>query len=51
MTDIETELITLIRENESPEQALITAAEIIISYLKQHGSYQEPSPVCLQESA
>ena len=33
MTSKEIDLLNLIRENDNPEQALITAVEIIISYL------------------
>ena len=36
-------LLSLIRENDNPEQALITAAEIITSFLEQLESSQEPS--------
>ena len=43
MTSNEKELITLIRENENPEQALVTAVLIIGSVLKQSVSYQVPS--------
>lgn len=42
MTENEKELIKLIRENDNPEQALMTAAVIILGYLKQHGSSEEP---------
>jgi hypothetical protein len=38
MTDNEKELIEIIRENDNPEQALMTAAVIIVNYLKQLGS-------------
>jgi hypothetical protein len=51
MTSNEQELIKLIRENDNPEQALLTATEIIISFLKQHELCQEPYPVCQRESA
>ena len=49
MTDNERELITLIRESDNPDQALVTAVETIILYLKQHGSYQEQAVADLQE--
>lgn len=38
MTANEQELINLIRENDNPEQALVTAVETILLYLKQHES-------------
>ena len=43
MTSNERELITLIRENENPEQALVTAVLIIGSVLKQSVSFPVPS--------
>ena len=48
MTDNEKELIKLIRENDNPEQALMTAAVIILGYLKQHESFEGQAPVSLQ---
>lgn len=48
MTDHEKELIKLIRENDNPEQALMTATVIILDFLKQHESSEEQAPVCLQ---
>ena len=51
MTNNEQELLTLIRENENPEQALLTAVLIIGSVLEQCGSYQEPSAGGLLELA
>ena len=47
MTDKEIELINLIRENDNPEEAIITATAIIHEYLKQHESSEEQSFVCL----
>jgi hypothetical protein len=38
MTENEKELIRIIRENDNPEQALMTAAVIILGFLKQHES-------------
>lgn len=35
MTENEIELIEMIRNNPNPEQALVTAIEIIIDFLKQ----------------
>ena len=48
MTENEKELIKLIRENDNPGQALMTATVIIIGFLKQHESYQEASVAYLQ---
>ncbi len=41
------ELIKLIRENDNPEQALLTATLVILDYLKQHESSEEQVAVCL----
>ena len=41
MSENELELIKMIRENDNPGQALMTAALIILGYLKQHGSSAE----------
>lgn len=49
MSENQNELISLIRENDSPEQALMTAALIIVGYLKQHESSEEQVAVGLQE--
>ena len=43
------ELIRLVRKNDNPEQALMTAAEIIIGYLKQHESSESQAVADLQE--
>ena len=51
MTANEIELINLIRENDNPEQALMTAAAVIIDFLKQHGSSEEQAAACLREHA
>ena len=48
MTDNEKELIKLIRENDNPEQALMTAAVIILDFLKQHESSEGQAVVSLQ---
>lgn len=48
MSENEKELIDLIRENDSPEQALMTAALIIVGYLKQHESSVGQASVGLQ---
>ncbi len=39
MTDNENELIKIIRENDHPEDAIMTAAVIILSYLTQNESF------------
>ena len=41
------ELIELIRENDNPEQAILTATLVILDYLKQHESSEELTAVCL----
>lgn len=51
MTENQKELIALIRENDCPEEALMTAALIIVGFLKQHESSVEPDSVGLQELA
>ena len=48
MPDHEKELIKLIRENDNPGQALMTATVIILGFLKQHESSEEREPVYLQ---
>jgi hypothetical protein len=45
----ELELIKMIRENDNPEQALMTAATIILGYLKQLESSEELVAVGLSE--
>lgn len=51
MTENERELIRIIRENDNSEQALMTATAIILGFLKQHESSQEPSVAFLQAQA
>ena len=48
MSENEIELIKMIRENDNPGQALMTAALVILGYLKQHGSSEEQVAVDLQ---
>ena len=48
MTDKEIELIKIIRENDNPEQALLTATVIILGFLKQHESSEVQAPAYLQ---
>lgn len=38
MTKNEEELLRMIRENDNPEQAVMTAIDTIVEYLRQHGS-------------
>ncbi len=51
MTENEMELIRIIRENDNPEKALVTAVETILLYLKQRESSQEQAAVVLQALA
>ena len=44
----EEELLEIIRENDNPEQALMTATLIVLGYLKQHGSSEEQVAADLQ---
>ena len=48
MTENEKELIKMIRENDNPTTALMTAAVIVLGYLKQHESNSKASVACLQ---
>lgn len=48
MTDNEKELINMIRETDNPIQALMTAAVIVLGYLKQHESSVAQAPADLQ---
>ena len=48
MTENEKELIKIIRENDNPEQSLLTATVIILGFLKQHESSEGQAAVCLQ---
>ena len=51
MTEHEKELISIIRENDNPEQALMTATVIILGFLKQHESYSTASAAYPQAHA
>ena len=51
MTDNEIELIKIIRENDNPERALVTAVETILSYLRQRESSQLQAAADLRELA
>lgn len=44
MTENEKELINIIRENDNPEQALMTATVIILDFLKQLESSEVQVP-------
>lgn len=48
MTDNEKELINIIRENDNPGIALVTAVETILLYLKQHESSEVQAAADLQ---
>lgn len=50
MTQNEQELINIIRTSEDPQQAMMTAIDIICQYLMQHGSLQEQPAADLQVS-
>ena len=45
MTDNEKELLSIIYENDNPAQAVMAAAAVILGYLKQRGSSEEPVAV------
>jgi hypothetical protein len=45
MTDNELKLLELIRENDNPEEAIITAVSIITSFLEQEKSFVGQAPV------
>ena len=48
MTDNEIKLIELIRENDNPEEAIVTAVNIITSFLEQLGSFEGQAPADLR---
>lgn len=50
MSENERELIRIIRENDNPVAAMMTAATIILGFLQQLESSEEPASVCLRES-
>lgn len=47
MNENEQELINMIRENDNPEQAIMTATKIILDFLKLHESSEEQVAVAL----
>ena len=51
MTENEKELIKMIRENDNPSQALMTAALIVLGYLKQTESSSAQVAAVLQVRA
>lgn len=51
MTNNEMELIKLIRENDNPIQALMTAIIIVQGYLKQRGLDSTQDPAGLRVSS
>ena len=51
MTNNEMELLKLIRENDNPAQALMTAIIIVQGYLKQRGLDSTQDPAGLRESS
>lgn len=44
MSNKKIELLNIVRENDYPEEALLTAIAVISSFLEQYESYQEPFP-------
>lgn len=51
MTNKEIELITMIRENDNPARALMTATLIVLGFLKQHESSATQAVDSLREHA
>lgn len=51
MTNNEMELLKMIRENDNPIQALMTAIVIVEGYLKQRGLDSEQDLAGLRESS
>lgn len=51
MTENEMKLLEMIRKNNNPEQALLTAVKVIVDYLNRHGSSESISSVASQEFA
>ena len=50
MSENESKLLNLIRENDNPSEAVVIAIEIISSFLRLHGSSQSPLAAARQES-
>lgn len=51
MTNNEMELLNMVRNNDNPVQALMTAIVIVQSYLGQRGLDSEQDPAGLRESS
>ena len=51
MSTHEIELLKIIRESKNPEQAVLTAIEIITEYLRQPESFEAQAAAYLQEPA
>lgn len=51
LNDNEKKLIQIIRDHKHPEQALITAIETTLYFLKQHQSSEVPLVADFQESS
>jgi hypothetical protein len=51
MTENELKLIELIRENDNPDEAIVTAVNIITSFLEQPQSFEVQALACLRESS
>ena len=51
MTDNEIKLINLIRENDNSEEAIITAVNVILSFLEQQQSSEVQAPAFLSALA
>ena len=49
MTKNEKDLLNIIHQQENQGQAIEIAIKTIADFLKQHGSFQEPSVASLQE--
>ena len=49
MTNNEIELINMIRENDNPSRALMTATLMVLGYLKRRESSEATSAVQLRE--
>lgn len=47
MTENEKKLISMIRENDYPDEAILTAISIITSYLEQEKSFETQAPAYL----
>lgn len=46
----EEELFEIIRENDNPEQAVLTAIKVFVAFLEQLEVAPQPQAACLQES-